>query len=300
MENQKQYYNLLIAKKTEKLVTAIYLISQFLKDTENIKNEIRSESNKLLKNINLFAFNERVDIHSLQKECLDSVTILISYLTVARDTYLISKMNCEIIIDSLRTLENILIKRQFRISKENLMILEEDLFSGLAEEKNENILNRNTSFDALTARSFNFNSSTEIKSGDKNTEKVGSYKVDINETKFIKDKIYKGQNIKDNSKTNIIKEEKFTSTVSNNSNNQKKLSLNSTNKAKQNKDRKENRRDQILGLFTKGVEVSINDISKKIVGCSIKTIQRELNDLVGDNRIKRIGDKRWSKYTLNV
>jgi hypothetical protein len=39
MENEKQYYNLLIAKKTEKLVTAIYLISQFLKDKENIKTE---------------------------------------------------------------------------------------------------------------------------------------------------------------------------------------------------------------------------------------------------------------------
>jgi DNA-binding HxlR family transcriptional regulator len=46
------------------------------------------------------------------------------------------------------------------------------------------------------------------------------------------------------------------------------------------------------------VEVSINDIAKKVIGCSTKTLQRELNNLVQEGKIKRIGDKRWSKYIL--
>lgn len=296
MENQKQYYNLLIAKKTEKLVTAIYLISQFLKDTESIKIEIRTEANKLLKNIHLLAFNENRDAHSLYKECLDSVSLLISFLVITRDTNLISKMNSEIVIDSLRMLENILIKKQFQLSKEHLMIVEEELFTTLAGEKKNEIVNRNTSFDVLTERNVKFNLEDLDNDTNKNISKNLNLKIESGNPKFIKDKIYKGQNIKDKINNNQ------------NSNNQALPNLNikkasnssiSNNKSKQTKDRKENRRDQILGLFSKGVEVSINDISKKIVGYSVKTIQRELNDLVMEEKLKKIGDKRWSKYILN-
>jgi predicted HTH transcriptional regulator len=62
--------------------------------------------------------------------------------------------------------------------------------------------------------------------------------------------------------------------------------------------RKQSRRDQILSLFVKGVDVSIKDIAARIKGCSEKTIQRELNALLYDNVIERIGEKRWSRYIL--
>lgn len=62
--------------------------------------------------------------------------------------------------------------------------------------------------------------------------------------------------------------------------------------------RKHGRREQILALFVKGVDVSIKDIATRIRGCSEKTIQRELNALLYDNIIERIGEKRWSRYVL--
>jgi predicted HTH transcriptional regulator len=62
-------------------------------------------------------------------------------------------------------------------------------------------------------------------------------------------------------------------------------------------DRKSSRRDQVLSLLSKD-PISIKDISEKIVGCSEKTIQRELNALVDAHKITRIGEKRWSRYTL--
>jgi hypothetical protein len=62
-------------------------------------------------------------------------------------------------------------------------------------------------------------------------------------------------------------------------------------------DRKSSRRDQVLSLLSKD-PISIKDISEKIVGCSEKTIQRELNALVDAQKITRIGEKRWSRYTL--
>jgi predicted HTH transcriptional regulator len=62
--------------------------------------------------------------------------------------------------------------------------------------------------------------------------------------------------------------------------------------------KKLSRREQILALFVRGVDVSIKDIAARIKGCSEKTIQRELNALLYDNVIERIGEKRWSRYIL--
>ena len=64
------------------------------------------------------------------------------------------------------------------------------------------------------------------------------------------------------------------------------------------KARKVSRREQILSVFVKGRDISIKDISAKVKGCSEKTIQRELNNLVFDHLLSRIGEKRWSRYVL--
>jgi hypothetical protein len=61
--------------------------------------------------------------------------------------------------------------------------------------------------------------------------------------------------------------------------------------------RQSSRRQEILAQLS-GTPVSIKDIAVNVLGCSEKTIQRELNALVDDNIIKRIGEKRWSKYIL--
>jgi hypothetical protein len=61
---------------------------------------------------------------------------------------------------------------------------------------------------------------------------------------------------------------------------------------------KDSRRSLILG-FLKGKDwTSIKDISEAIGGCSAKTIQRELSDLVQQGVLKKKGDRRWSRYLL--
>ena len=42
----------------------------------------------------------------------------------------------------------------------------------------------------------------------------------------------------------------------------------------------------------------IKDIVMSITGCSEKTIQRELSALVAQGVLKKIGEKRWSRYEL--
>lgn len=61
---------------------------------------------------------------------------------------------------------------------------------------------------------------------------------------------------------------------------------------------KDSRRTVILD-FLKGKDwTSIKDITDAVEGCSTKTIQRELSDLVQKGILKKKGDRRWSRYLL--
>lgn len=296
--SSKENYNLLMAKKTEKIVTAVYLISQFLSKEENLKHDLRKEANQLLKNINAIAYidsnneDDSKNVFVIYKICLDNVSLLISYLYVARNANLISKMNADIVIEGLRILENILIKKQFSFSKENVSIQEDNLLSGFFVgndfESDKNI--SNTSFDSLTERNVEANNKNKTFNLEKITE------VEI---KRIPEKIEEKKIEQVNSKTDISKGQSIKD-INPKRHNTSEAIKNIVNKNKSPKsiNRKANRKDQIISLFIKGVEVSINDISKKVIGCSTKTLQRELNNLVQENKIKRIGDKRWSKYVL--
>ncbi len=296
--SSKENYNLLMAKKTEKIVTAVYLISQFLSKEENLKHDLRKEANQLLKNINAIAYidsnneDDSKNVFVIYKICLDNVSLLISYLYVARNANLISKMNADIVIEGLRILENILIKKQFSFSKENVSIQEDNLLSGFFVgndfESDKNI--SNTSFDSLTERNVEANNKNKTFSLEKITE------VEI---KRIPEKVEEKKIEQVNSKTDISKGQSIKD-INPKRHNTSEAIKNIVNKNKSPKsiNRKANRKDQIISLFIKGVEVSINDISKKVIGCSTKTLQRELNNLVQENKIKRIGDKRWSKYVL--
>lgn len=60
------------------------------------------------------------------------------------------------------------------------------------------------------------------------------------------------------------------------------------------------RRDSILALLQDKPELSIKDIKAVITDCSEKTIQRELVAMVNEGVLKKTGERRWSKYSLNI
>jgi len=62
--------------------------------------------------------------------------------------------------------------------------------------------------------------------------------------------------------------------------------------------KKNSRQSIIIGLLKRKKEIMIKDVSPLISGCSEKTIQRELSAMVKQGVIKKMGDKRWSRYTL--
>ncbi len=62
--------------------------------------------------------------------------------------------------------------------------------------------------------------------------------------------------------------------------------------------KKNSRQSIIIGLLKRKKEVMIKDISPLISGCSEKTIQRELMAMVQSGILRKIGEKRWSRYSL--
>jgi len=62
--------------------------------------------------------------------------------------------------------------------------------------------------------------------------------------------------------------------------------------------RKDLRKDTIMEYLRTHNNASIKDILPNIRGCSEKTIQRELLDLVSLGRIQKQGERRWSRYSV--
>ena len=58
------------------------------------------------------------------------------------------------------------------------------------------------------------------------------------------------------------------------------------------------RRERIKTILEAKGEASIKDISEIITDCSEKTLQRELSSMISDNIVKRLGERRWSKYSI--
>ena len=61
---------------------------------------------------------------------------------------------------------------------------------------------------------------------------------------------------------------------------------------------KDNRRETIIKLLKAGKPLGIKELSSGIKGCSEKTIQRELLDLVEKGVLKKTGERRWSMYSI--
>ena len=62
--------------------------------------------------------------------------------------------------------------------------------------------------------------------------------------------------------------------------------------------KKNSRQSTIINLLKRKKEIMIKDVSPLIDGCSEKTIQRELMSMVHSGTLKKVGEKRWSRYSL--
>ena len=211
-----------ISQKSQKIVSALYLITDHIKDSDVIKWEIREDGISLISNSLLLNTIYPSDKENAYKAIILNLEKIISLLNVSLISSVISNMNATIMIHELESLLLFVEKE----SKGNLLpgyILSDSFFSD---------------------------------------EKVT--KKDI-----INDKGHDSQ-----SRTNTIGSQNSVSKVV-------------------------SRKDSILAILRTNSNLTIKDFAKVIKDCSEKTIQRELIALVKSGVVKRVGERRWSTYSLS-
>lgn len=293
-EHTKDYakdYGVLIAKKSERLVTALYLVTDLMSDSEPIKHGLRKNSVALLSSMNSLSQLDVKDRIIELKMSLKSVTEIISLLHVAVTTGIVSQMNGELLMGGFRSLQLVLEKKQPIFTKEMLEIDDEE---GLRDGNEFSSAVMTSSYDVLTPLSL-----ARLHETKEDARRTGEDMRRAQLLRKVGEKDYKGQN-----KESVIKDkvESIKDTFIQDASTHALLMEHAARPvnalASSFQIKKLSRREQILALFVRGVDVSIKDIAAKIKGCSEKTIQRELNSLLYDNLIERIGEKRWSRYVL--
>jgi hypothetical protein len=220
-----------LSKKTEKLVSAVYLITGLFPENDPIRQSLRSESTKLMSLIIDYRNASKSIANDAFVSALKDIILKISsYLEICLNTNLISKMNFEIVnFEFIKILNDITTKNDELKAKNGM----------------------------ISSAFFNIELSEASKLS-------SQYKDDL----------------QSNSK---YTEKPVESSVQNSINHEVKRS---------------SRQNTILGLIKRKKEVTIKDVSEVIKNCSEKTIQRELILLISSGVLKRVGERRWSKYSL--
>lgn len=207
------------SKRTEKLVSALYLLTSFFEDREPMKWRLRELGGKLI-----------------SSRSGSTVLEIMSLMSVAKNAGLISDANFDIISrefgrvsPSIQMLEDLFVREEPKIESR----------PQLAEERTEE-----RPASKLEPKTFYLGSSVQNRSVPKD----------------VKDKI-----VRDHGVIEV---------------------------------KRNSRQTTIINLLKKKKEIQVTDVSPLIPGVSEKTIQRELLSMVSAGILRKIGEKRWSKYTL--
>lgn len=225
-----------VSKKTEKLLTALYMVTDCMDSDDALRSRLRILGVELFSSVYKMSISSPQEKETLLEKSINTSHEIVSFARIASSIGFISEMNMGIL------------QREFL-----------KLINDLDSHKDKN----STFSFALNADFF---------------------KEEIVEKELQKDNIkYKGH-IKDNTsyKNNPIIKTDYYGHVS---------SSIDTNQVKQ------DRYNRILELIKDKREVNIKDISMAFTDCSEKTIQRTLNVLVSESKVKKTGSKRWSRYT---
>jgi hypothetical protein len=229
---------LYVFKKTEKIVIAIYLITNLISDIEPIKWQIRKISSGLMSDILTLKRLPPVQLKQAITNLTITISEIISLTKVASFSEHISSMNYSVVQKELVLLMDILQNMHFETISNGVQALPQDF------------LNVPTPVSARSSSGNNHLAQTFASKG--------QYKTPF----FIKD-----NQIQQVSKDNL-------------------------------KDIKNDRHEKILQLLKAGKPLGIKDFAGEIKDCSEKTLQRELLSMVGNGVLKKIGERRWSLYSL--
>ncbi|ETB64226.1 MAG: hypothetical protein O210_OD1C00001G0714 [Parcubacteria bacterium RAAC4_OD1_1] len=257
-----------VTKKTEKLVTALYMVTDCMETDDALKSKLR------LLGVELLSLTFKLNtVSPIEKKgeigiSLSKIKEIVSFIEIAGTIGFISEMNTIVLNKEFASLVKELEEKGSK-DKHFSFVLNDKMFEVPNEEKKEeftvnnsikDIYNKRTTYNDASARPIGLsfiNTNSPLQNG--RIKKPSSMPRDVFEKENRINKII--SLIKDLSDTNSQKDKN--------------------------------------SLKTNDGGVSIRDISDSFNNCSEKTIQRELNSLVEKGKLKKTGSKRWSRYSIN-
>jgi len=262
----------------EKILTALYMLTDFIEAGDSLRNLLRKKGTDMLASLNqaIYVSDKR---HLSLSSAYGNLEELQSYLDIAYHSRFFSEMNYSVINNEIISFAGTLFA----------------YIQTLPEQKKH--MHHVDNFESLFNRSFMQNRAQQSKPvvAPEKTEIKDTpiQQQDKNETNTT-DPIIK---VKDtsNKKTPTIDFKKALRSLS-----VKKTSEPVRKKAvrkPKNNDAKNERKETILSILGSVESASINDICDQFNDCSSKTIQRDLIELIDEQKVNKQGSRRWSTYS---
>ncbi len=273
-------YLLFFFKKTERIVTALYILTGLMSDNEPLKWEIRDGGAQLIKDVLSFKEHALVNSKEFINEVLVAMARIISLLDIAFIADLVSAMNFNLLKKELESLTEIAEGRGRASSAFTAPTAFEEGFFGIPKDL----------FSKTTASPH----TDETSGGSEDPVSFGS----LNEFERFKraHNMYKGHSgVRDNVlEGGTVSMGRIQPDVSGGTFDKRQVVRVVSGKIR------EERRQIILEVIKKKGSAIIGDFPAVIRGCSEKTIQRLLLGMVDEGVLKKDGERRWSRYSLLV
>lgn len=261
-----EVFGIRTSKKCERLATAIYLVTNFLSDTEPMKSRLRTLSLELVRDASFIKNGSQIVEINVLESLRSNVSETLSLFELAFVAGLVSEMNFTIL------------KREYASLRDSI-----DIKKASRESHTDTILGDNFFYnqepssipksDATQGRTSVF-APTAFSKG----RSIGQTSTSMS------DRNTKGQTY---SAPRTQKPELSAS-----------ASIPHSTFSIPHSIQKEARRSRILKLIKDNREVTIKDIVAHFPDISEKTIQRELVSLSDSGVLKKTGERRWSRYSL--
>lgn len=258
-------------KRSERLSTALYLVTNFLSESEPIKSRLRTLSLELIQRTGDVRYGAPMSESESLERIKGNIEETLALLELAFIAGIVSEMNFSILKREYASVRDVVeIKRMSRESRADAIL--GDTFFGQPfshktfEDKNFNTKNISQRTPQEVSKGQSIGHENNVMSFTmSDTTKSGTNKI-----------IPKGHP-KDTTSKVVVGQK----------------SLNSIQSVE-----KDSRRNRIAKLVKDNREVSIKDIITHFPGVSEKTIQRELVSLTEGGVLKKSGERRWSRYSL--
>lgn len=247
--------------KTEKLTSALYLVTDFLSDKEPLKWKLREISLNLV-----------FDANSLSKDKKD-------FFGIAGLSRLSFEINNLILLLDVAYIGGAVSQMNFEILKQEYQNLLDLINTGL----NENSLKRFISDESLNLVNSNNSLAVQNSSTANMTGRSASHSLGF------------ASPLK---KDFSLSSPKAENRLSIGQKDTRKDSVNDLYGLNSKTAKKSLRKEQIINFLKDKNWTGINEISKALPDCGAKTVQRELLEMVSLNILKKQGERRWSRYML--